>query len=130
LEVILVNYEIINTKGKIIAVIEDEDILIKDVQSALDLIATVSYESGADALILSKSNITEDFFDLKTRIAGDILQKFTNYKMKLAIIGDFSKYTGKSLRDFIYESNKQGNILFKSKLQDAVDVFSNHGNLI
>ncbi len=124
------NYEIINTKGKIIAVIEDEDILIKDVQSALDLIATVSYESGADALILSKSNITEDFFDLKTRIAGDILQKFTNYKMKLAIIGDFSKYTGKSLRDFIYESNKQGNILFKSKLQDAVDVFSNHGNLI
>ncbi|MFB0918388.1 MAG: DUF4180 domain-containing protein [Clostridiaceae bacterium] len=117
------NYEIKLVNGKTIAVIKDESALIKDVQSALDLIATISYESGAEAIVLLKENITEDFFDLKTKIAGDILQKFTNYKMKLAVIGDFSNYTSKSLKDFIFESNKQGNILFLPTVQNALDVF-------
>ncbi len=49
------------------------------------------------------SSICDDFFDLSTRLAGEILQKFINYHVKIAIIGDFSIYTSKSLKDFIYE---------------------------
>lgn len=43
---------------------------------------------------------------LKTGIAGDVLQKFSNYRVRLVIVGGFSKYPGTSIRDFIYESNK------------------------
>ena len=61
-----------------------------------------------------------DFFDLKTRFAGEILQKFSNYDVKLAIVGDFSKYSSKSLRDFIYESNKGKLIFFADNLNTAL----------
>lgn len=107
-----------------IAVVNSSEILITDVQSALDLMATVRYETGCDRIILSKSAIVEDFFDLKTRLAGDILQKFVNYYVKVAIIGDFSEYSSKSLKDFIYESNKGKHIFFVPDEKQAVEKLS------
>ncbi|GKU25146.1 DUF4180 domain-containing protein [Clostridium folliculivorans] len=104
-----------------IAVVKSSEVLITDVQSALDLIATVSYETGCDAMVLDKSSIVEEFFDLKTKLAGEVLQKFINYRMKLAIVGDFSGYTSKSLRDFIYESNNGKNIFFLSSEKEALE---------
>lgn len=83
------NIEKMNRNGVEIAFVNSSEKLITDVQSALDLMATVSYEAGAHRIILDKSAICEDFFDLKTKLAGEILQKFTNYQTKLAIIGDF-----------------------------------------
>ena len=52
---------------------------------------------------------------------GDILQKFINYQVKLAIVGDFSVYENQSLRDFIYESNKGKDIFFLPNEQQAVE---------
>lgn len=102
---------IVSENGRNITVITSDELLITDVQSALDLMATVRYETGSDRMVLNKSAIGEDFFDLSTTVAGAILQKFSNYQMKLAIVGDFSGYKSKSLKDFIYESN-QGNAIF------------------
>ncbi|WP_083996437.1 DUF4180 domain-containing protein [Desulfosporosinus acididurans] len=56
--------------------------------------------------------IFEDFFDLKTKLAGEILQKFVNYHVRIAIVGDFSGYKSKSLKDFIYESNNGKDVFF------------------
>lgn len=52
------------------------------------------------------------FFILRTQLAGEILQKFINYQAKLAIYGDYTKYTSKPLKDFIYESNKGNDFFF------------------
>lgn len=101
----------VKENGKEIAIVSSSDILINDIQSALDLMATVSYETGCNRIIMNKSALCEEFFDLKTRLAGEILQKFINYQTKLAVVGDFTHYTSQSLRDFIYESN-QGNAVF------------------
>lgn len=103
-----------------IAVVKSDEVLITDVQSALDLMATIRYETNCDRMILYKSVIIEHFFDLKTRIAGDILQKYVNYNLKAAIIGDFSTYSSKSLKDFIYESNKGKHFFFLSDEKQAV----------
>ena len=73
-----------------IAIVNSSDILIADVQSALDFIATVQYETGCNRVVLNKSAICRDFFDLSTKIAGEILQKFITYRTKIAIVGDFS----------------------------------------
>lgn len=107
-----------------IVVVSSNSILINDVQSALDLIASVSYETGCDRMILSKSAICEEFFDLKTKLAGEVLQKFINYQMKIAIVGDFSVYTSKSLKDFIYESNKGKCIFFMDDQEQALEKLS------
>ncbi|EJQ70973.1 DUF4180 domain-containing protein [Bacillus sp. TH22] len=107
-----------------IAVVRNDTVLISDVQSALDLMATVQYEVDSKRIAINKSLISESFFDLKTRLAGDILQKFINYRVKIAIIGDFSMYTSKSLKDFIYECNKGKDIFLLATEQQAIEKLS------
>lgn len=120
-------YRIINIKENINVVkIEDERILIFDEQSALDVFMSLAYETGENRFIISKDNIIEDFFDLRTKIAGGILQKIINYRMKLAIIGDFSKYKSKSLRDFIYECNSGRYIFFVENESEALKLLGNN----
>lgn len=115
---------IINQNNINIACVNSNDLIIKDVQSALDLMVAVKYESGCSRIILNKSSICEDFFNLKTKLAGEILQKFINYHVKLAIVGDFSIYTSKSLKDFIYESNKGHDIFFLADEKQAIEKLS------
>lgn len=107
-----------------VAIVNSSDVIITDVQSTLDLIATISYETGCNRIVINKSAVCEDFFDLSTKVAGDTLQKFINYGTKLAIVGDFSNYTSKSLRDFIYECNKGKDIFFLSDEKEAIEKLS------
>ena len=46
---------------KDIAVIKSNEIIIKDVQSAIDFIMTVKYETGCNKIALNKDAIVEDF---------------------------------------------------------------------
>ncbi|MNH98256.1 hypothetical protein D3C87_881140 [compost metagenome] len=111
--------------GLVIAIVKSNDmLLITDVQSALDLMATVRYEADSNRIILHKRAICEEFFDLKTRLAGEILQKFVNYQTKIAIVGDFSTYSSKSLRDFIYECNNGTDIFFVRSEDEAINKLS------
>ncbi len=110
---------LLKIKGRYVAEIISDKIEISNVQDALDLMASCDYQ-GARNIIINKKNITPDFFDLKTGIAREILQKFSTYDVKLTIVGDFSKYTSKSLKDFIYESNKTGRISFVNSVNEAI----------
>jgi hypothetical protein len=111
--------DLLEIKGTCIAEIISDKIEISNVQDALDLMASCDYQ-GARNIIINKKHITPDFFDLKTGIAGEILQKFSTYNVKLAIIGNFSEYTSKSLRDFICESNNTGRISFVNSVNEAL----------
>ncbi len=111
---------LIEIKGNYIAEIISDTVVIKNSQNALDLMANCDYQ-GARKIIINEKNIIPDFFDLKTGIAGEILQKFVNYDVQLAIVGDFSKYSSKSLRGLIYESNKKGRINFVKSISEAKD---------
>ena len=109
---------LINVNGIQIAEINSNNIELKNTQDVLDLMANCRYQ-GANKLILREKNIIESFFDLKSGIAGEFLQKFSTYRCQLAIIGDFTKFQSKSLSDFIYESNKVGRINFVSTFEEA-----------
>ncbi len=117
-------YKILGKKNDIVLIITDK-IIIKDSQSALDLVASAQYETDCDKLIIDKSCVTDDFFVLSTGIAGEILQKFINYRKKIAIVGDYSKYTSKPLKDFIYESNNGNSIYFLPSIEEAVRKLDN-----
>ena len=114
-----------NQNGVEVAVVSSDEIIISDVQSALDLMATARYGSECDRIAIPKTAVSEEFFVLSTGIAGEILQKFTNYFCKLAIFGDFSHYTSKPLRDFIYETNKGNHIFFVSSEEEAIEKLLN-----
>ncbi|MEH6936319.1 DUF4180 domain-containing protein [Bacillus sp. JJ664] len=119
------NIKTIEANGYVIAVAYGDSILLKDEQSALDMMMTISYEKGSNRISLNKEAISEDFFNLSTKLAGSILQKFVNYNIKFAIIGDFSVYTSKALKDFIYECNEGNHVFFVSSEQEAIDKLSN-----
>jgi hypothetical protein len=93
---------------------------ITNAQDILDMMASSQYQCECIGMVLYKESLNESFFDLKTGLAGEILQKFSNYRFKLAIVGDFSHYTSKSLRDFIYECNKGNMVYFKDDLDSAL----------
>jgi hypothetical protein len=103
-----------------IAEVTSDKIIINSTQDGLDLLGNLYYQ-GFDKIIVYEENITPDFFDLKNGIAGEILQKFSNYRIKLAIIGDFAKYTTKSIHDFIYECNKGKHVNFVSTLKEGLN---------
>lgn len=106
-----------------IAEVTSETLVISKIEDGVDLLGNLYYK-GFDKIIIHEKNITPDFFDLSTGIAGEILQKFSTYRVRLAIVGDFPKYTSKSLRDFMYESNKGKHICFVANTEDAIEMLS------
>lgn len=112
--------EIIND----IALVNSNKTIIKDVQTAIDFIMTIKYETNCNKIVLNKGAVTEEFFILSKGLAGEILQKFINYQTKFAIYGDYSKYTSKPLKDFIYESNKGKDIFFVQNKDKAIEMLS------
>lgn len=115
------NIEYENVNGTDIAAVSGDGAEITTPQAALDLAMTVKYQSGAERIVLDKRVLGEDFFVLSTGVAGEILQKFVNYHVKAAIYGDFSRYTSKPLRDFLYESNNGSDFFFTATKEEAME---------
>ncbi|RKI43413.1 DUF4180 domain-containing protein [bacterium D16-51] len=113
--------EVIKKNNTEAAVVYSDELLITDVQSALDFIMSVKYETGCANIAVNKEAIADDFFVLGTCLAGEILQKFINYGVRFAVYGDFSMYTSKPLKDFMYESNKGKDIYFQPAVSLAID---------
>jgi hypothetical protein len=106
-------------KEKKIAEILPGSELIATPDDILDFMAEARL-NDSDRMIIHGKSLHPDFFDLKTRVAGEILQKFSNYRMRLAIVGDFSGFKSNSLRDFIRESNRTGTINFVGTIDEAL----------
>ena len=103
-----------------LAVINSNELVITDAQSALDLIATVGHYHHTISLIIPKAAVTESFFKLSTGVAGEVLQKFSNYGARIAIVGDFSGYDSKPLQDFIFECNNGCAVFFAATEAEAI----------
>lgn len=106
-----------------IAEVISEGTVIKNTDDALDLMGNIYYQ-GFDRIIIHEKNIVPDFFELRNGMAGDILQKFSNYRVRLALVGNFSKFTSQSLNDFIRESNKGKQVNFVASTNDALQALT------
>ena len=104
----------------IIAVVRADEKVSVDIQSALDLLMSAKYEIGTKNIAIGKELVRDDFFVLSSSVAGEILQKYINYGGRIAIYGDYSHYTSKPLKDFIYESNKGHDVFFAATEEEAV----------
>ncbi|MDR1023859.1 MAG: DUF4180 domain-containing protein [Prevotellaceae bacterium] len=96
-----------------------ENTVINTVDDMLDLMMNMQHQHNCNTLIIDSKQLNPAFFDLKTGFAGEMLQKFSTYRMRLGITGDFSVYRSKSLHDFIRESNKRGKIVFADTAENA-----------
>lgn len=67
-----------------------------------------------ELMVIPIELLGDEFFRLKTRVAGEILQKFVTYRKRVVIVGDISSHLNASsaLRDFVRECNSGRNIWF------------------
>lgn len=117
----------IETGGVVYALVQSDGPVIVDPQSALDVLMTAKYETGTKNIVIDKTLITEEFFVLSSGLAGEILQKYINYGGRIAIYGDFSHYTSKPLKDFIYESNQGRDVFFTATQEEAIAMLARTG---
>lgn len=110
----------IEENGVLCVLVESDEPVITDAQSAIDLLMSAQYDVGSKDIVIPKQLVAEDFFVLSTGLAGEVLQKYVNYGGRMAIYGDYSHYTSKPLKDFMYESNKGRDFFFISTRDEAV----------
>lgn len=78
---------------------------IKNERDAVDVVALCG-EHSTNRLMLHADNLTEHFFDLKTRVAGDILQKFVNYGIKAVLVLPFKAGKQGRFGEMAIEANR------------------------
>lgn len=110
----------VEENGVLCVLVESDEPVITDAQSAIDLLMSAQYDVGSKNIVIPKQLVVEDFFVLSTGLAGEVLQKYVNYGGRMAIYGDYSRYTSKPLKDFMYESNKGRDFFFVSTRDEAV----------
>ncbi|MGA0602340.1 DUF4180 domain-containing protein [Caulobacter sp. KR2-114] len=88
-------------------------------RDATDLVGE-ALGAGADTIAVPVGRLSPAFFDLKTGLAGAILQKTTNYRLGFAVVGEIpaDALRSEALRAFIAESNRRGVVLFVADLAE------------
>lgn len=101
-----------------VLVCDEDGALIASTQDVLDVIGAAF--SRADVVAVPVRRLDDRFFALRTGLAGEVLQKFTNYGMRLAVVGDISAKVAASpaLRDLVLESNRGRQVWFVADLDE------------
>ena len=112
------NYQVIeNTTVRYLEVFTCEK-PVASTQDALDLVALCG-ENDTALMMLHAEALSDDFFRLKTGVAGEIFQKFINYSIKTAVILPDPSSLGSSFRELISEANRGGHYRFFPNREEA-----------
>ncbi|MFE0593161.1 DUF4180 domain-containing protein [Micromonospora echinospora] len=90
---------------------------VATVQDAMDLVGAAFL--GAQAVAVPASRLDDEFFSLGSRFAGEVMQKFVNYRLRLVVLGDISRHLAASsaLRALVHESNRADHVWFLPDLE-------------
>ncbi len=92
---------------------------ISDQEAVLRLLAACG-EHGVSNLLISRENLPDEFFDLSTGLAGEVLIKFSTYRVRAAFIVDREKIPSQHFQALIAESNRGNEIHFSSDPEEAL----------
>lgn len=92
---------------------------VRGIQDAIELIGEARGHHAA-LVVIPAERLAEEFFQLRTGLAGDVIQKFITYEVRLAILGDISRHLSESsaLRDFVREANQGSRCWFVTSRED------------
>lgn len=89
------------------------------IATASDLIELI-VNSPADTIMVEKGALPPSFFELRSGVAGEFLQKVANYHCRMVILGDFSRVQSNSLNALILESNRVGKVVYANSVDEAI----------
>jgi hypothetical protein len=77
-----------------------------------DIAGALGASIDGGGLLLDESQLGAEFFDLDSGFAGEVLQKFTHYRARLAVVvADPSAYGG-GFRELVYEQRNHPAVRF------------------
>ena len=96
--------------------------LVDGDRAAMDLIAE-AMGHDAELVALPVERLPDEFFSLRSGLAGIVAQKFVNYRMRLAVVGDVTAHVERStaLRDFVRETNRGNQLWFVASRAELVE---------
>lgn len=92
---------------------------IVDESTVLDLIGQCA-EEEADIILLNETNFTEDFFDLRYGLAGKVLLKLSNYRVRAAAIIPPEKVGKGRFYEMVLETNRRNDFRVFPNREDAL----------
>jgi hypothetical protein len=95
------------------------------VVGALDIIGE-TYGTGVDWVAVPASRLPDEFFRLRSGVLGEFTQKFVNYGLKLAVLGDVSAHVeaSEAFRAYVTEANRSGHLRFAADMPELLAKFS------
>ncbi len=85
--------------------------------------------TAAEWVAVPSDRLPEEFFVLRTRLAGEVVQKFVNYRLKLAVVGPVPAVAAASdaWNDFVREANRGRQLWFVDTLAELADRLARRG---
>jgi uncharacterized protein DUF4180 len=110
--------EVVDSGGTPVLVCAADGPAISTPQDALDVIGSAF--GRADVVAIPAGRLDDRFFQLRSGLAGEIMQKFVNYRIRLAVVGDITAPVAASdaLRDLVRESNRGRHVWFVADLDE------------
>src|SRR5262245_8390005 len=103
-------------EGRRILIASDSGISIRSFKDIPDAIAVCF---GTDGLILTEDDLAQEFFDLRSGLAGELFQKFINYKLRMAIVLPDPDVYGERISELAYEHKSHSMIRFVRSKDEA-----------
>lgn len=72
-------------------------------------------------VVLLDTQFREDFFDLSSGFAGDVVQKCVNYGIRVAVVRTSDRLHSTSFEQFASESTRQRRFIFVRTVEEARD---------
>jgi len=115
-EMIVVKYRVVTKNNK--SYLMYDETKISSEQDILDIISAC-FGDRIYSLIIDGNTLSEDFYDLKTKLLGMSLQKFINYNIKVAFIIEKDRAISDRFKELVLEINKGANFRVVHTIEDA-----------
>ena len=89
------------------------------IKTAGDISAALGLSLRQAGVIVTEENLAADFFDLRTGFAGDLMQRFVNYRARLAIVLADPRAHGERFGELVYEHQAHPHVRFFTSEADA-----------
>lgn len=89
-------------------------------RSGLDANRLFEASPGASTILLLESDLGPDFFDLRTGLAGELLQKFVNFRIPLAMVVPSPQKYGDRFSELAHEHRGHPVVRFFTTEQEAL----------
>ena len=103
---------------RVIVTASESGVVLRDLDSLNELMGAVY---GADGLLLTESDLAPEFFDLRSGLAGEALQKFTNYRVRVAIVVPDPGRYGPRVAELAFEHRRHNLIRFVASEAEALE---------